>query len=224
VAGAVGIPEVDLRGPPLATLADVTADFRDQYYGLIGAIDEDGPGPPLITVGAIEPGRCAWGERPIRFAKQTWRRPTVALDRLSLDMAAWARARLRPKVLIATQTRILEVVVDAEGAWLPSVPVISVIPRDPADLWRVAAALASPAASAWGAARSLGTGLTPGAIKLAAREVRALPLPEDRSAWERAVARYRSDPRGCAAYGEADEAVRGWWTDRAGDMGLARRR
>ena len=55
-------------GATLATIATATADFRDQYYGLVGAVSDEADGPPLITSGLIGPGVCHWGARPVRFA------------------------------------------------------------------------------------------------------------------------------------------------------------
>jgi hypothetical protein len=68
----------DAAGPVLGDLAPFAVDFRDQYYGLVGAVSDDADGPPLVTSGLIEPGRCLWGERPVRFAKQRYTAPRVA--------------------------------------------------------------------------------------------------------------------------------------------------
>src|SRR5690606_12549856 len=64
-----------------------------------------------------------------------------------------------PKLVVASQTRVVEAAVDEEGSWVPSVPALAVLPADPADLWLVAAAVLSPAATAWLARRSAGTAL-----------------------------------------------------------------
>src|SRR6185503_17404830 len=148
-----------LDGPPLGSRAQVSADFRDQYYGLKGAIREGGEGSRLVTSGAISGGRSRWGEVSVRFGGQAWRRPVVDRGALDPKMAAWAADRSRPKLLVATQKRVLDLAVDAEGALLPVVPVISVLPHDPAELWSLAAAVASPPAAAWAAALALGTAL-----------------------------------------------------------------
>lgn len=187
LASATGIPSVAPSGPLLESCATVHADFRDQYYGLVDAIREGEDGPRLVTVGAIGLGRCRWGEARIRFGGRSWERPVVDRAALTPAMTAWAEARCVPKLLVATQKPTLCVAVDERGSWLPSVPVISVVPRDPSRLWHLAAALASPPAAAWAASRSLGTGLSPRVIKLAAREVRQLPLPSPGPAWDRAA-------------------------------------
>jgi hypothetical protein len=224
LAGAIGVPPVALAGEPLGAFAEVAADFRDQYYGLIEAVREGGSGRRLVTSGAIGLGTCRWGAVPIRFGRRAWDRPVVDAAALSPEMATWAEARGRPKLLVATQKPTVEVVVDADGEWLPSVPVISVVPADPARLWHLAAAIASPPATAWAAALSLGTALTPGVIKLAARELRALPLPEPGPRWDRAAAAFRAlasggDPVVFAqlatqAYGLPAEPLTSWWVGR----------
>ncbi|MFM2071199.1 MAG: hypothetical protein RLZZ623_1462, partial [Actinomycetota bacterium] len=91
-------------GAVLGDIASFAVDFRDQYYGLIGAVGDDVDGPPLITSGLIEPGRCLWSERPVRFGKQRFEAPRVALDRLTPKLQRWAEQRLVPKILIANQT------------------------------------------------------------------------------------------------------------------------
>jgi hypothetical protein len=93
------------NGPTLGDIASFTADFRDQYYGLIGAVSDGGDGPPLITSGLIEPGECLWGERSTRFAKQRYDAPRVDVSALSPTLQRWATQRLAPKILIANQTR-----------------------------------------------------------------------------------------------------------------------
>ena len=107
----------------LGDIATFRADFRDQYYGLVGAVGDDVDGPPLVTSGLIDPGVCHWGSRPVRFAHHRYDAPRVDLARLSPEMLRWATQRLVPKILVANQTRVIEAVVDREGAWLPGVAV-----------------------------------------------------------------------------------------------------
>lgn len=214
-----GIPQVvlDLASGVLGDLGAVTADFRDQYYGLRAHLADGGPGFPLITTGLIDPGRCAWGERPARILKQRWDRPTVRSDVLDGPLGDWARKRLVPKVLIGTQGRIIEAVVDEGGEWLPGVPVITMTTDRP---WHALAVLCAPPVVAHAAATYLGTGMSGTAIKLSARQVAALPLPPDRDRWDRAAGQARAgDLQACAetmtaAYaGEA--SVLAWWESRA---------
>jgi hypothetical protein len=216
VADAAGIPPLTIgAGPLLGALATATADFRDQYYGLVPHVSDDGEGAPLVTSGLIDVGRCAWGERPARFARRSFAAPRVPLDALPPSLQVWAAARLVPKVLVATQTRVIEAVVDPTGRWLPSVPVLTVVPRAPADLWRVGAVLCAPAASAWAATTYLGAGLSAGVIKLSAAQVLTLPVPEE--PWDDAAAALAAgDVDACAhsmdaAYGTD---LFDWWAER----------
>jgi hypothetical protein len=243
-AEAVGVPHV--QAPSTGTIADlaqVIAGFRDEYYGLVSAVRERSPGDdvgaPLITSGLIDWLGCSWGRRPARFAKRTWRAPVVDLAELEgtggRAARRWvARARV-PKVLVATQTRVVEAAVDAAGSWVPSVPVVSVVPHDPADLWRVAAAVVSPAATAWLLGRAPGTALARGAIKVAAPDLLALPLPADRGAWDEASAAVRALTAGPASPAACDRfltaaaaayatppSVTAWWRERARTLGPPR--
>ena len=226
VAAALGVPALTWRtSGVLGDLATCTADFRDQYYGLAGAVEEGaGPGRvPLVTSGLIEPGRCDWGDRPTRFLKQAWDAPAVVLDRLGPDLAAWAAARLVPKVLVGTQGRVVEAVADPEGRWLPSVPVISVVPL-PGRLWHVLAVLLSPPVSVHAATTYAGTAMSPTAIKLSARQVAAVPLPAERDPWDRAAELLSQGQETnlveaarlmCTAYGVPPGPVLDWWSERA---------
>ncbi len=179
VTGELGIPQL----PSLATDGTVgdrarcSLNFRDEYYGLVPAVSDAGSGPPLVTSGLIDPGRCHWGERPVRFAKRTFSAPRVDVARLDARMRAWARRKLVPKVLVANQTRIVEAVADPCGAWLPGVPVSSLVPTADTTVWELAAVLTSPvaAAAAWHAAA--GTGLSARAIRLGPAALASLPWP-----------------------------------------------
>lgn len=175
----------------LGDLATATADFRDQYYGLAQhVVDQESADlgrPPLVTSGLIDPARLAWGQRTTRFNKTGYRHPRVVVADLDPKLQAWAASRLVPKVLVATQTRVPEAVVDETGSLLPSVPVISVF-APVADLWRIAAVLTCPAVALVAARRHLGSGRNARSIRLRATEVLDLPLPADRAAWDAAAA------------------------------------
>lgn len=225
-AAHFGIPEVEMPRDTgvLGDLATCTADFRDQYYGLVPHVRDGGEGAPLVTTGLLEPGVCEWGERPTRFARTSYAAPVVDVAGLRAAdprLAAWADARLVPKVVVAGQGRVIEAAADERGVWLPSVPVVSVVPRDPADVWRVLAVLLAPPVVAEAAARYLGTGLVPGSVKVSARQLAALPLPSDEAAWREGAALARRSrlaelaPVMSAAYGCADPAVARWWLERA---------
>ena len=163
-------------GPVLGDIAEFRADFRDQYYGLVGAVGDDRTGPPLVTSGLIDPGVCRWGERPVRFAKQRFEAPRVALDQLSPSMQRWAAQRLVPKILIANQTRVIEAVHDAAGAWLPTVPVITCTTAQPD---RVLDVLSSASAVDWVHRHAGGSGLGEGSVRLSPRLLASIPLGDD---------------------------------------------
>jgi len=220
VSDTIGIPTppaVNSAGL-LGDIARATADFRDQYYGLVGCVGDDVDGPPLITSGLIDVGICRWGTAPTSFAKQRFAAPRVDVQRLSSTLQQWVQQRLVPKVLVASQTRVIEAVVDVDGAWLPSVPVVSVVPGRQSDLWRVAAVLTSPIASALLAHQRAGSGLSSRAIRVTASDLHALPLPSDGESWERAASQLHAgdiDAGAVAmmhAYGCADrDDVLAWW-------------
>jgi hypothetical protein len=252
-ADAFGVPAVNLEGDDNDTLASfcaATAGFRDQFYGLrpfvreatvdeadrLAGRQQSGDRPTeilaLMTCGLIEPGRHLWGRRPTRFAGSAWRAPVVDLAGLRAadpTLAAWTHDRLVPKVVVATQTRVLEAAVDERGVWFPSVPTIAVTAA-PDRLWAAAAVVLAPAVSAWALARHGGAALSPDALKVSARQLLAVPLPSNQLAWHRsteplrAAAAATDEPswRGAMeefgtlmgqAYGR-DQAVLAWWLDR----------
>jgi N-6 DNA methylase len=236
LADATGVPAVELD-PSVGRVGDraaLVAGFRDEYYGLAAVTAEappGGPGPaqaPLVTAGAVDWGRSGWGRRPVRFAKRSWTAPVVDLARVEAEGSPAARrwvVRTRgPKLVVATQTKVLEVAVDESGGWVPSVPVIAVVPRDAGDLWPLAAALAAPAATAWLFRRAPGAALARGALKIAARDIAELPLPTDAVAWKAATEAFRAFrdddapleafvEAAAAAYGSAPALV-AWWRER----------
>lgn len=223
LAGARGVPVLGHLAveATLGDIADVTAGFRDQYYGLVDAVHEDPDAAlRLVTVGLIDPLRSAWGERPCRFSKRTFRHPAVDLDRVDDAIAVWVRRRLRPKVLVASQTRVLEAVVDLDGTLVPSVPVVSVEPVGSApSLWHVAALLTSPVSTVISLLAGAGTAMSADAIRVSASSLASLPLPLDRDGWdEAAAAASNGDVAGCgaamlAAHGIADRSdlLDFWW-------------
>jgi hypothetical protein len=161
-------------GPVLGDIATFTSDFRDQYYGLVGAVSDDVDGPPLVTSGLIDPGVCRWGDKPMRFAKQQYSAPRVALDQLSPALQRWAHQRLVPKILIANQTAVVEAVHDRNGEWLPGVPVITCLTDEPERVLRV---LSSSAANEWVHHHAAGSGLGVGTVRLNPKLLASIPLP-----------------------------------------------
>ena len=223
VTRAMGIPDK----PPVAAVgcvgdhAAITANFRDEYYGLIPAVGDHPFGPRFVTSGAIDPNRCRWGERPVTFNRRRFERPRVDVTRLDERMRRWARRMAVPKLLIANQTRVLECVADRRGTMLPAVPVLTARPitSGDAELSALAAVLSSPLASAWLWHAAAGTGLSARTVRLRPALVAAVPWPE--RALEPAIAAYDAgDLTGSAiavhrAYGIAEgdgERLLRWWT------------
>lgn len=162
-------------GACLGDIATFTADFRDQYYGLVGAVGDHPTGPPLITSGLIEPGKVLWGDRAVTFARHRYIAPRVDLTMLSPALQTWATTRLVPKILIANQTKIIEAVFDQHGDWLPSVPVITCLTAQPD---RVLAVLQSDRANEWVRYHAAGTGLSATSVRLSARLLASIPLDD----------------------------------------------
>jgi hypothetical protein len=190
LAAARQVPTVSVQSnSTLGDLASVTAGFRQHFYGIKDAVaeDDEGASPRLLTAGAIDPLHVRWGERPVKFAGTRYAAPILELDRIAdVAVRSWFESRLVPKVLVATQTRVVEAVGDPSGRYVPSVPVIVVEPHDetPAGVWRIAAVLTSPLVSALLAGNNAGTGLSAAAIRISATDVGKLPLPADKDLWD----------------------------------------
>lgn len=215
----------------LGDRAWLNANFRDEYYGMIPAVGDHATGPRLVTSGLIDPGRCRWGERPVRFAKRRFEAPRVDLAMLDRKMTAWAQKRLVPKVLVANQTPIVEAVCDPIGDCLPGVPVVTAYPSlvdaglrpiersvCVAVAWEIAAVLTSPSVSVWAWQQRGGTGLAADSIRLGPTMLADLPWPT--GPLDAAVAALRDgDVVRCGrlvdhAYGIADDeadAAGRWW-------------
>jgi hypothetical protein len=184
----------------LGDMATATADFRQHYYGLRGRVKELGAGaamPPaadtvhaaIATVGSVDAAQLAWGTRSVRLLGKRYQAPAADRRALAKDsvLAPWVKARLVPKVIVATQTRVIEAWADSEGRVLPSTPLISVMPKRRGDLWLMTAALLAPPVSALAWWRHAGGALSVQALKLSAKQLLALPAPVDRKAWNKAA-------------------------------------
>ncbi|MCC7390243.1 MAG: SAM-dependent DNA methyltransferase [Phycisphaerales bacterium] len=244
-ADLLGVPPVRLRGGrTLGELCEITAGFRDEYYAIAAAVGELGPegvaggGRPVISVGMIDPACVLWGVTPARIAGRVWARPGVRpggeVGGARGLLGALLERQGRPKLLVATQTRVIEAAADPTGAMLAITPVITVVPRDPGDLWRVGAVLSSPASSAWVASRCFGTARALGAIKPSAALLRELPVPGEWSGWGEAGESYRlasgaadagsrrglllraagESPGASSVRAEAAGELLAWWRDR----------
>lgn len=196
-AAALGIPEITIKSTTeVRDIAAATADFRDQYYGLRGFLVDDPDDeldddafPPILTSGLVDLATAEWGKRSTRILKETWQRPRVDRTRMRREgeLDEWIEMRRVPKVIIATQTRGLEVFVDPDGRFIPSLPLITMTAAHPEDLWRLGAAMASPVATAFASRRYSGTALHADAIKLSASQTLTIPLPPPGPCWTEAA-------------------------------------
>ncbi len=101
-------------------------------------------------------------------------------------MYAWLQSQLRPKVLLPTQSKVFEPVIDRDGTMAPVTPVLS-IHVDPENLDRVAAVFLAPPIVAWAYSRWFGTALSVQAIKIAARDISSFPRPSHEDLWDQAA-------------------------------------
>lgn len=168
-------------------LATPITGFRRHFYAVADALSDnrDGEGRPAVTAGLIDPGRILWGRVPARIAGRRWDFPRVDPDAVIATgtVTPWLMATHVPKVLVATQTRVVECAVDADGEAIPAVPVIA-LAAPPEHLWHIAAALTSPFISRLAFQRHSGAALSPDAIKMSGSEIAALPLPHRGEAWD----------------------------------------
>ncbi|HKY13408.1 MAG TPA: N-6 DNA methylase [Microthrixaceae bacterium] len=191
--GVPAVADLDASGGTVGELARCTAGFRDEYYALLAHCCDERPAGAarrLVTSGAIDPLRCWWGERPIRFGRRSWRSPWLDLDALEQDspaIARWVGSLSVPKLIVATQTRSIEIVVDTVGDLVPITPALAVVPHDATRLSHLAAVLHGPVAAVVAHRRLAGTGMSPLALRLTAGVVADLPLPVDETAWTEAA-------------------------------------
>ncbi len=219
LTGPLGVPTVALGGSHrLGDVAEVLAAIRSEYYATVPHVHEEADCPhgrPLLTTGLVDLGGTSWGARPARVDRRSWTRPVVDVDALEGRAATWVERTAAPKVVVATQTKVVEAAVDAEGRFVPGVPLVVVRP-DPARLWHTAAALASPAVSAWLFHRSAGSGLSTRALRVSAPLLRDVPLPPDDTAWDEGAAAFRDRDLHAFA-GAMDRAygvgppIAAWW-------------
>ncbi len=233
---ALGVPDPSARFEGrLGSIATARASFRDEYYGLVDHVAEAGDGcdeldevpaglSPLVTSGLVDPGRCAWGERPASFARTRYQRPVIDLSSLAADggrAAAWVAALLVPKVVVATQTRVGEAAVDEVGTWVASTPTIALV-AEPDRLWEVAAVVCSPLGTVAALAATAGSARAGDAIRHTVASVAGLPLPVDHDAWRDGAGALRRHDREAfisamaTAYAVEDtDALHDWWIARA---------
>lgn len=216
----------------LGTITNATAGFRDEYYGLTGACKEwdldSEPVNKLVTVGSIDPLWCFWGKSEIQFANQRWIKPWVDPELIPEKTVAWVKRQFKPKILLATQAKTLEPVIDFDGNFVSVTPLIIVEP-EPGYLEKVAAVFLAPPVVLWAWRKWFGAAMSLGSIKLSAKQVLQLPLPSNLDLWEQAANLITKDDllsesaaRALSirvaeimnsAYG-ADQEIFDWWSSR----------
>ena len=249
VAEVLGIPQVPTpdHGPAagrVGDLAGVTAGFRQHFYGLVAGVAErtgpDDSRPPMVTTALVDPLCLRWAQQPCRFNGRRWRAPVVDLAAVATaqhEVGQWFADRQRPKLLVASQTSVVEVVADPVGSLVPVTPLVVVEPNDPDDLetlWRLAAALSAPSITALAMRRSLGAARSSARLRLSASQVADLPLPSDAATWTqgaalaydlhtssdsstdagawRAFGRIMAAAYGVVAGDEVDALIDWWWS------------
>lgn len=201
VAEASGVPTADCTASgTVGDIADSVADFTE-YYRLQGFVIESADAdraapteyPPLITTGLVDLAVCTWGTQTTRIFKQKWEAPCIDRRRMYRDgtLGPWVDKRRVPKIVMATQTRVLEVIVDEPGRFVASIPLITITPTDTGRLWHLAAVLASPVICALALRKFAGAALNADAIKLSAKQVLQLPLPPESLDWDAAAQQFR---------------------------------
>ncbi len=216
----------------LGEMASATAGFRDEYYGLVeGCYESDGEVEPpnrLMTVGSVDPLWSHWGQTQLRFGGDKWLKPAVRYDQLADKLQRWVTRQSQPKILLATQAKVLEPYVDREGSAIPVTPLLSVH-CDKDDLYKVAAVLLAPPVALWAWRTWFGSAMAVDAIKLSAKQVLQIPLPVNGDKWQEAAAVVESNQSGSSqgawavakevaaimnqAY-DGDSQVLDWWLSR----------
>lgn len=232
LADLQGVPAIGghTRGT-VSDLAVVSADFRQWFYDVAAVVHEAEAGEVhhraghgggvvrVVTSGLIDPNRDLWGVLDTKIGGKKLSRPTLTPEQLD-DLGG--TDRLGPKVLVASQTKVIEAIVDAEGSAVGLTPVITARPRLEADLWRLAAVFLSPLASVCARRAAAGSGLSREAVRLSTTVVGSLPLPsksiESWTAAAEVLARGASRESLLEAgqlmqqaYGLTDDSMFSWW-------------
>jgi hypothetical protein len=240
VAEPAGPGEVEERaGPTLGEVAQIWAGCAVGAAYELGPLvvdDEQGPGPRLITTGAIDRYRCRWGEGAVRYLGQRLRHPRWPAGEQGPATVRRARDRQAgvPKILVGGLTAVLEAWFDADGQAAGAVSTWVIAPREGL-AWRLLALLNSAWISRVYLSRYGAASMNGRQTSIKQEGLRGLPIPARRlapgpeSAAIEALARRlsdRPDPRLDAALHhlvaalagqpfERAEAERRWWCGRA---------
>lgn len=175
------VPDLPLDLPRLDARAHVhgAATVAEAYALSPLLVERRRPEPGdlrVVNSGTLDPGRCLWGERDMRYLGTRWRHPVVPRDRLdALPPRRLAQAR-SPKVIVAGLTRRIEAFVDPRGEWLAAKSTTVVLPHEGVDLSALGRALDHELATAWLRSHHGGQALRGGYLRIGPPQLRALPL------------------------------------------------
>jgi len=236
VADLIGLPDVKIvSSGTVGHKASVTSGFRQHFYGLVPGVSEQKEETvvnPLITTAMVDPFDCLWGKKVVQFDGRKWQRPVVDLEKVAefdRSVSEWMWVRQNPKLFISTQTRVIEVVVDEKGDWIPLTPLLIVQPYEE-DLWALATALSAPVISVLAARQAVGAARSVSRITLSSKQLSELPLPSDKKAWGEAIGIAQTIHSSTdkdleelwlsfgatinQAYGTRDDELISWWWSR----------
>jgi hypothetical protein len=170
----------------------------------------------VLNSGTIDPHRPLWGEKPMRYLKQSFSHPVVPRDRqVDLPPTRLEQART-PKLIVAGMTRGLECVADVNGEFLAAKSTTIVLPEAGMKLGLLAAVLNSRLMTQIYEVMFGGLSLQGGYLRVGPPQLGALPicrsLFDPRSpqvvVLEKCVARLDENTRGLARASSVEGAKR----------------
>ncbi|MFT4976896.1 MAG: hypothetical protein ACI8S6_002801 [Myxococcota bacterium] len=78
--------------------------------------DVNGPGPRLVTTGAIDRFTLKWGEAPIRYLKADYAHPRWPIGEQPAGVARARQRQAQPKILVGGLTAVIEAWLDEDSA------------------------------------------------------------------------------------------------------------
>lgn len=175
------------RGTPLGEIAEVWgAATVAEAYAIAGLIAEGEAGLRVVNSGTIERHEHLWGRAPLRYLGKRYARPVIGAPE-GLPPRRLAQART-PKVIVASMTRRLEAVLDAEGELLAGKST-TIVWWPGRDLRLLAAQLNSRAIARHYAQVFGGDRLRAGYLRVGPSQLRRLPVfdPQTADARERGI-------------------------------------
>lgn len=139
----------------------------------------------VINSGTIDPYRCCWGEKPLRYLGQTYTHPGIAHAQVAQLPPKRRQQARTPKLIIAGMTRALECAADFQGNILAGKSTTIVLPRE--DLRYGLALLNSKLMNFYVQQVYGSSGLRGGYLRLGPPQLRRLPVPGLNRAGDRAL-------------------------------------